>query len=388
MNLQIRNGRIVTPCGITTGTLNLVGDKIASFGEDFTPDRVIDAEGQYVTPGFIDIHTHGGGGYDFMDCSEEAFFKAARTHAEHGTTTLLPTLLSASTEEIFGALSIFEKIKNTPHDGANMPGLHLEGPYFSPKQCGAQDPNQVRRPDPAEYMKCLEASSSIMRWSAAPELPGAPEFARELTRRGILPSIAHTDATYEEVIPAFEAGFTHITHLYSSMSTVHRIDCFRHAGVLESAFLIDGMTVELIADGCHLPSSLLTFATKFKRPDQVALITDSSRGAGTSDKYFRLGSVKAGMDVVVEKGVAMLLDHSSFAGSIATFDRLVRTMMTMTSCSLSDIITMSTITPATICRIPNKGLLRPGYDADVVIFDPDVNVSHTIIGGRVVYEAK
>ena len=335
MNLQIRNGRIVTPCGITTGTLNLAGGKIASFGEDFSADRVIDAEGKYVTPGFIDIHTHGGGGYDFMDCSEEAFFKAARTHAEHGTTTLLPTLLSASTEEIFGALSIFEKIKNTPHDGANMPGLHLEGPYFSPKQCGAQDPNQVRCPDPAEYMKCLEASSSIMRWSAAPELPGAPEFARELTKRGILPSIAHTDATYEEVIPAYEAGFTHVTHLYSSMSTVHRIDCFRHAGVLESAFLIDGMTVELIADGCHLPSSLLTFATKFKRPDQVALITDSSRGAGTTDKYFRLGSVKAGMDVVVEKGVAMLLDHSSFAGSIATFDRLVRTMMTMTSCSPS-----------------------------------------------------
>lgn len=387
MNIQIRNGRVITPSGIIKETVNLRGDKIASFGTDFTPDTIIDAADRYVSPGFIDIHTHGGGGYDFMDGEAEAFFGAARVHAEHGTTTLLPTLLSASAEEIFDSLTVFEEIKNKPHDGANMYGLHLEGPYFSPKQSGAQDPKHLRDPEPEEYIRCLDASTSIVRWSAAPELKGSVEFAKELKRRGILPSVAHTDATYEQVLEAYDAGFSHMTHLYSSMSTVHRINCFRHAGVLESAFLIDDMTVELIADGCHLPGSLLTFATKFKRPDQVCLVTDSSRGAGSPEKEFMLGSKKCGQRVIVEDGVAWLPDHSSFAGSVATFDRLVRTMMTKTSVSLSDIITMSSYAPAKICGIPNKGLLKPGFDADVVIFDQDVNIGYTIIGGRIVYKA-
>ncbi len=385
MKTLIKNGRLILPNGVIRGALNLENGKITGFDPGFSADEVIDADGNYVAPGFIDIHVHGGGMHDFMDGEEESFLVPAMTHAKHGTTTLLPTLLSAGQDELLNALETFERIKDKPHDGANMYGIHLEGPYFSPAQCGAQDPKYLRNPTPEEYLQCLSASSAIVRWSVAPELDGALEFGRELTRRGILASIAHTNATYEQVLPAFEAGYSLITHLYSSMSTVHRINCFRHAGVLESAFLIDEMNVEIIADGCHLPGSLLTFATKFKRPEQVALITDASRGAGTDAATFKLGSNRCGQQVIVEKDVAMLPDHSAFAGSIATFDRLVRTMMTMTPCSLPDIMTMASGAPARICRIPNKGLLRAGYDADVVVFDQDVNIQYTIVGGRVVY---
>ncbi len=386
MRIQIVNGSVVFPDGIRKVPVNLSDGKIEGFREDFAAERTIDAEGCYVSPGFIDIHTHGGDLCDFMDGTEEAYLRAARAHAVHGTTTLLPTLLSASREEMVRSLEAYEKVKKTTHDGASMPGVHLEGPYFSVKQCGAQDPKYIRDPDPDEYLPLLDRFPSILRWSAAPEREGAIRFGRELTARGVLPSVAHTDASCAQVYDAYEAGFTHMTHLYSSMSTIHRVNAFRVAGALEAAYLIDGMTVEIIADGCHLPSELLRFVTKFKKPQQIALITDSSRGAGSDATSFRLGSRENGLDVIVEDGVAKLPDRSAFAGSIATFDRLIRTMMKLTDCSLPEIVTMASASPARICGLKGKGELIPGYDADVVIFDPDVRIRKTVVGGRIVYE--
>ncbi|HHW02384.1 MAG TPA: amidohydrolase family protein [Thermoanaerobacterales bacterium] len=230
-------------------------------------------------------------------------------------------------------------------------------------------------------------SDDIIRWTVAPELPGALEMGRELKGRGILPSIGHSNAIYEEVQKAFENGYTHITHLYSGMSMVRRINAYRYAGVVESAFLIDEMTVEIIADGKHLPQSLLQLIYKIKGPDSICLITDSMRAAGMPDGEYILGSLEGGQKAIVEDGVAKLPDRSAFAGSVATTDRLVRTMFKIAGVPLLDAVKMMTATPARIIGADDrKGTLAPGKDADVVIFDEDINIKEVIVKGSLRYK--
>lgn len=255
-------------------------------------------------------------------------------------------------------------------------------------QRGAQDPKYIKAPQPEEYEQILSASNRIIRWSAAPELSGTSAFARRLREKSVLPSIAHSDAVYEEVVEAFELGFRHVTHLYSGMSTIIRKDGFRYPGVLESAYAIDEMTVEIIADNCHLPPELLKLVYKSKGPDQIALVTDSMRAAGQPEGESILGSLQKGQRVIVEDGVAKLLDKTAFAGSVATADRLVRTMVQAAEVPLSDAIRMMSSTPAKILGLKNKGVLSAGYDADMVIFDRDIRVKMTIVGGTVVYSVK
>jgi N-acetylglucosamine-6-phosphate deacetylase len=347
-------------------------------------DAEIDAQGLYLSPGFIDIHSHGGGDADFMDGTPEAFLQAARMHALHGTTTLIPTATSGSRAEMLLMSSVFEKACRENTQGADLPGLHLEGPYFSMAQCGAQDPRFVRAPRPEEYLQILDAGAHILRWSAAPELPGALDFGRELTRRGILAAIGHTDADYDQVAAAVHAGYRHVTHLYSCMSTVHRRNAYRFAGVLESAYLLDDLTVEIIADGVHLPAPLLQFVYRFKGPDRIALVTDSMRGAGMPDGLSILGSRKNGQQVLIEDGVAKLMDRSAFAGSVATTDRLVRTMMRLGGATLADAVKMATETPARIMHLTDRGALREGLRADLVLFDEEIQIHRTIVGGKTV----
>jgi len=263
----------------------------------------------------------------------------------------------------------------------------LEGPYFALSQRGAQDPRYIRNPDPAEYEEVLAYSSSIARWSAAPELPGAIAFGKRLREKGILAAVAHTDAIYEEVLEAYENGYTLATHLYSAMSGVTRKNAFRFAGTIESAFLLD-MDVEIIADGVHLPAPLLKLIYKIKGADKTALITDAMRAAGMPEGESVLGPLKTGLKVIVEDGVAKLPDRTSFAGSVATADRLVRTMIQMADVSLLDAVRMITVTPARIMGVENrKGSLVAGKDADIVIFDENIKIDKTIIGGRTVYDA-
>lgn len=387
--LKIHNGKILTPYRIFEGTVIVEGSKIREVVEgniEVPGATEIDAKGKYISPGFIDIHVHGGGGHDFMDGSEEAFLKIAEAHAQYGTTGLMPTTLTSELDELYNTLELYKQADKNNTKGAQFLGMHLEGPYFAMTQRGAQDPRYIRNPDPKEYMDILSRSSDIKRWSAAPELKGAIEFGNHLRSKGILVAMAHTDAIYEEALEAFEAGFTLATHFYSCMSGVSRRNCFRYAGVIETAYLLDEMDVEIIADGVHLPAPLLKLIYKIKGPDRIALITDSMRAAGMPPGDSILGSKHNGLKVLVEDGVAKLPDRTSFAGSVATCDRLVRTMITMADVPLLEAVKMAAQTPANILGLgSSKGSLITGKDADIVIFDDNINVSTTIVGGRMIY---
>ncbi len=387
--LKIYNGRVITPYRlIENGTVLIDQGKIVSVcaGEiDFSGAQVIDAQNNYISPGFIDLHTHGGGGHDFMDGTVDAFLGAAKMHALHGTTALVPTTLTSEIDDLLNTFSVYKLARKENTEGAQFLGLHLEGPYFAMSQKGAQDPRYIRLPAKEEYEAILNHSQDIIRWSAAPELAGAMEFGREMTRRGILAAIGHTDATSDEVAEALENGFTHLTHLYSGMSGVMRRNAFRYAGVIESAFLFDQLTVEIIADGVHLPPSLLQLIFKQKGPSRIALITDSMRGAGMGPGDSILGGLKDGMRVIIEDGVAKLPDRTAFAGSVATTDLLVRNMIQLAGVPLLQAVQMITSTPAQICRIDErKGSLTSGKDADVVIFDDNIQINTTIINGHIV----
>jgi len=387
--LKIFNGRVITPYRlIENGTVLIENGKIIAVGTgdlDFPEAQLIDARNNYVSPGFIDLHTHGGGGHDFMDGTVEAFLEAAKVHALYGTTAMVPTTLTAETEDLLNTFSVYRQAKKENTEGAQFLGLHLEGPYFAISQKGAQDPRYIRTPKRVEYEQILNYSDDIIRWSAAPELDGAMEFGRELTQRGILAAIGHTDATSEDVAEALENGYTHLTHLYSGMSGVMRRNAYRYAGVVESAFLFDQLTVEIIADGIHLPPSLLQLIYKQLGPSRIALITDSMRAAGMGPGESMLGSLKDGLKVIVEDGVAKLPDRTAFAGSVATADRLVRNMIQLAGVPLLHAVQMMTITPARICKIDTaKGSLTIGKDADLVIFDDDIQLKTTLINGRVI----
>ncbi|MGN6343237.1 MAG: N-acetylglucosamine-6-phosphate deacetylase [Ginsengibacter sp.] len=388
--IKIINGRIITSDRILEhGTIVISGKKILSIDKEDTEvagAKVIDAKGNYVSPGFIDIHVHGGGGHDFMDGSESGFLKIAETHAQYGTTSMFPTTLTSSKEELFQTLAIYENANKKNINGAQFLGMHLEGPYISMNQRGAQDGRYIRNPDPSEYKEILSATSSIKRWSSAPELQGSIELGKYLVSKNILPAIAHTDAIYEEVVEAFQNGYSLITHLYSAMTGVTRRNAFRYAGVIESAYLIDGMDVEIIADGVHLPAPLLKLVYKIKGADRIALITDAMRAAGMPEGESVLGSVHNGLTVIVEDGVAKLPDRSSFAGSVATTIRLLKTMVTIAGVPLTDAVKMLTLTPARIMNVlETKGQLSSGKDADIVIFDEEFIVEKTMVQGRIVY---
>ncbi len=388
--IHISNGKVITPKGILEHTDLLIENNfIKAIDKNIqSSDAIkIDATGLYVSPGFIDIHVHGGGGADFMDGTEDAFLQVAPTHARYGTTSMLPTTLTSSKEELFKTIDIYKSAHQNNKYGAKFLGLHLEGPYLSINQCGAQDPKYIRNPDPAEYKEVLAYTDSIKRWSAAPELDGAIEFAKYLDEKNILVALAHTDAIYEEVLKGFENGYTLATHFYSAMSGVTRRNAFRYAGAVEAGYLIDEMDVEIIADGIHLPAPLLQLVYKIKGAERTALITDAMRAAGTDVKESTLGSLNNGLKVIVEDGVAKLPDRSSFAGSVATADRLVRNMVNMAGVSLEKAIKMITETPARILQLQDKmGALRRNYAADIAIFDDNINIYYTIIDGRVVYQ--
>jgi N-acetylglucosamine-6-phosphate deacetylase len=390
-NIKIVNGKIITPAGILeTGCVVISNGIISGISANSLPGDAdeIDAGGNYISPGFIDIHVHGGGGADFMDGTEAAFLQIATTHTRYGTTAMFPTTLTSSREALLHTLQVYRAANEKNTAGAQFLGMHLEGPYLSVKQCGAQDTQYIRDPDPAEYKEVLATAPFVRRWSAAPELKGALEFGRYTSSRGVLVAMAHTDAIYEEALEGFKNGYTLATHFYSAMSGVTRRNAYRYAGVVEAGYLIDNMDVEIIADGIHLPAPLLQLVYKIKGAARTALITDAMRGAGMPEGESVLGNIDTGMKVIIEDGVARLPDRSSFAGSVATADRLVRTMVQMAGVSLHEAVRMMSLTPARIMEVDHfTGSLTEGKSADVVIFDEGINIKMTMVKGNVIYQA-
>ena len=387
MIYAIENGKIIQGDKILEGyTLYFENEKIlAVTKEKMAADEVIDAKGMFVSPGFVDTHTHGAKGFDFLDGTEEAFLTATAFQATHGATTVLPTITSSNYQDLKRAIEAYERVKDSKTHGAHMPGVHLEGPYFAASQAGAQDPRHLRVFDPEEYNAIFALSDRILRWTAAPELAGGEAFAKAALKNGCLPCIGHSDAEDKEVRDAFAWGFTHVTHFYSGCSMVHRKNAYRYTGIVEEGYLNDDMTVEIIADGCHLPASLLKLICKIKGTDNVALVTDSIRAAGMPEGPSIIGSAENGMAIVIEDGVAKLPDRTAFAGSVATADRLVRNMVKLAELPLTEAVKMAAEVPARICGLTCIGALKEGYDADILIFDEDINIEKTFVKGNCVF---
>lgn len=361
--------------------------KIKALGQGSLPkaSKVLDVGRCYVTPGLIDLHVHGAAGYDFMDCTEEAFTAIARTHLRHGTTSLLPTTMSSSMEELLALIQCYKQLKAAWRQGPHLLGLHLEGPFLAPEQAGAQDPQFLYLPSPELYEPILEAGGSdIARVSAAVELPGALEMGDALRRQGILAAIAHSNADYQQVRAAMAHGFTHLTHFYSGMSTLHRVGAYRHLGVVEAAYLHDEITVEIIADGKHLPPELLRMIVRNIPAHRITLITDAMRGTGLPNgSRVKLGSLENGRDTVIEDDVAFMPDHTCFAGSVCTADRCIRTMVQLAQVPLPVAVAMMTANPARLLGFQHqKGALAPGLDADLCLFDESLHIQGVFVEGK------
>ena len=349
--------------------------------EELPFDELIDAEGKYLSPGFIDTHVHGGGGYDFLDGTRDAVIGAIELHFRHGTTAIMPTTCADSFDSLIRAIKAIAEVEREGSTDCHIVGIHLEGPYFAPSQAGAQDPELLKTPRREEYEALVEAGGGLVRkFSLAPELDGAVEACKYLSERGIYTLAAHTDAEYDDIKRAVEAGLGGVAHLYSAMSTITRRGGFRRLGVIESAYLFDEITAEIIADGCHLPPELLRYIVRFKGTDRVALVTDAMRGAGGRDgEETMLGNENSGIRCIIEDGVAKMPDRTCFAGSVATTDRLVRTMRDKAGCSIVDAVKMMTKVPALAWGVKNKGEIKVGYDADLLIFDESINVEKIIV---------
>lgn len=391
--IALCNGELLLPGGAQErGTVfihsgKIVGVEIGELPRISDDWEQRDVQGCYVSPGFIDIHLHGGGGHDFMDGSVEAFLHVAQTHARYGTTSMYPTTLTSEIKGLDLTLENFVQAKSQTNPGAKLMSMHLEGPYFAISQRGAQDPRYIRDPNPEEYRGIVQRHGAhIARWSAAPERPGAMEFADYMQTHHIMPAIAHTDAVYDDVVEAMAHGYRLVTHLYSAMSGVSRRQGFRFAGVIESALLLDDLWVELIADGIHVPAPLLKLVYKVKGPERIVLITDAMRGAGMPEGPSVLGSLTDGLDVIVEDGVAKLPDRTAFAGSVATSIGLVKNMVQLAEVPVGQAARMASENPARLMGAKNKGRLAKGMDADVVVFDQEFAVELTIIEGQTVYQ--
>ncbi len=375
---RIRSDRILLPDRIFDGYIYFCGTKITDVT---TADHAVAAEydlrGSYVSAGFIDIHTHGGGGAPFEGSAED-IVNGCNFHLRHGTTAICPTISAAPFDRMAESVRQVKCAMGDPRVSGTIIGAHLEGPYLSRAQAGAQCADFITPPNEREYLPLLDRYADVIaRWSYAPEHDADARFARALQQYGVVASAGHTDAIYPDMLCAAEHGCRLVTHLYSCTSTVTRDHGFRRLGVIESAYLLDELSVEIICDGKHLPPELIRLIYRIKGAERIALVTDSLALAGTD----RTQGVMQSTAFIIEDGVCKLMDRSAFAGSIATADRLVRVAVKEAGIPLSDAIRMMTETPARIMGLSDKGTIASGKDADFVVFDDDIRIKHVFARG-------
>ena len=384
MLTQIINGHILTPGGwLKDGSILLCDDRIVEVTNSdlaVIGAKVVDARGMYIVPGFVAMNIHGAAGHDFKEGTEEAFRKAVAAHQRYGATTIFPTISSSPFTTIRQCAEVCERLMTEP--GSPILGLHIEGPYLNPKMAGAMFSDVVKNPDPEEYRSLIEETKCVRRWDASPELPGAMAFARYLKEKGILVSITHTEAEFDLIREAYNTGFSHVAHFYNAMPGFHKRREYKYEGTVESAYLMDGMTVEVIADGRHLPSTILRLVYKLKGVECTCLVTDALAYAANDGKQ------PDDSRIVIDNGVCKLADHSALVGSIATSDQLIRTMVEKAKLPLEDAIRMASETPARLMGVYDRvGSLQKGKDADVLIIDRKLNIRQVWCKGQVVVDA-
>lgn len=390
-NILFRNARLIFPDRIEPkGDLRVVDGRIRALAPALSPEngeKVVDLQGRYLAPGFIDIHIHGALGADAMDATPEAFRTICAYHASGGTTALALTTVTAPLPAILKVLAAAREYRSNPlHGGewgAQLLGIHIEGPYFSKEKKGAHDPALIIDPTPEHYKPLLEWESEIVQMTLAPELPGALALIDALRARKIRVSGGHSNAWDEEACAAFAHGMEGATHTYNCMSTARRRGPYRVAGLQEFVMSEPGIVCELIADGRHVSPTLIRMLYFAKGPDGICLVTDASAGAGLPEEAtFLLGEIEC----VVRDHVGLTADGSALAGSTSSMIRLVKVMVEEAQVSLAEAVRMATLNPARALKLERKGVLDRGADADLVIFNDAFEVEATYIAGKAVYE--
>jgi len=385
------NGRVILPWywQVVTGQAVVVeGQKILGIaGVDSLGTEVerIDVGGRYITPGLIDIHTHGALGHTFNEPTPEAFAVITEEQAKHGVTSLLATTATAPIPDLVKCFEFTRRWMSEPHQGAQVLGVHSEGPYFSMAQKGAQDPQNIHTPDDGTPDILLEHRDVLKIMTYAPELPGALALTARLVELGIVPAAGHSSARDKDVEKAMKAGLRHVVHVWNGQSTTIREGPYRRPGVAEAALAFDGLTVEMIADNKHVPSTLMKLTYKCVGPDRLCIISDATSGAGLPEgAHFRMG----GMEYEVHDGVGMMLDRSHFAGSTTLVNQMIPILVDVVGVPLVEAVRMATLTPARVIGVDDrKGSLEAGKDADIAIFNDDFTAWRTMIGGRWAYVA-
>ena len=379
----IVNGQVVFPDRVASGKAVLVkGRTILGVVEaSAIPDgaEIVDASGRYVTPGLLDIHIHGAEGVSFNDARRQSFATIAAACGSRGITTILATTATATIENLVASLATVREWQRDPGPGSQILGAHVEGPYFSQEQRGAQDPKHIRNPDDGTVDDLLAYRDVIRMLTFAPELPGAIELTERLVSEGITAAMGHSSAIDSEVEEAVAAGASHAIHLWSGQSSTIRRGAWRKPGILEASLASDVLTGEIIADNKHLPPTLMKLAYKCLGPNRLCLVSDATSGAGLPEgSEFTMGQ----MSYVVEGGVGMMLDRSSFAGSTTLLNQMVSIAIEHAGVPIHEAVRMASLTPATVVGLDDrKGSIAPGKDADLVIFEPDFTAQHVMIAG-------
>jgi N-acetylglucosamine-6-phosphate deacetylase len=384
----LTNGRVILPDAVADGRAVLVdGGRIAAvMSRSEIPAGVtqIDAGGRYIAPGLVDIHTHGALGHSFNEPDAEAFAVVTREQATRGVTSLLATIATAPIDDIVRCCEVARGAMARPC-GSQILGVHLEGPYFSAAQCGAQNPAHMRTPDNGSVDRYLEHYDITRIVSFAPELPGAIPFTKRLVKLGIVPAAGHSSAKDDDVLAAMKAGLRHTIHIWSSQSTTIREGPWRKPGLLEATLTFDTLTGEMISDNRHLPPTLMKLAYKCLGPDRLCAISDSTSGAGLPEgTQFGLGD----MIFEVHDGVGMTLDRTSFAGSTTLLNQMIAILMHKVDMPLFEAVRMASLTPSRVIGVDGrKGSLAAGKDADITVFEDDFTVWRTMVSGEWVYAA-